>query len=192
MRYERRLRLQDDPDQVREALRAYYLGEDYREARADERGFVFERAGGRLSRFGSRVENLPTLVTVRLGALSSSESEAVSCLVIFDYDIAAKWRLVTRIDYLFFKLEVDGFSHYLDTGFRRSPSQRLAPVRSPVAAAVGLNAAVSTVLVASVGILAGFHPGVTIAVAAVVALVNLVSILGFADIVIEGMESLVE
>ena len=51
-----------------------------------------------------------------------------------------------------------------------------------------MNFLISTLLVATLGVVAGFHLWITVSVAAVVALLNFVSILGFAEILVEGME----
>jgi hypothetical protein len=189
MKIERRIDAFGDEDFIREGIRAYFLGEGYTEARSGEEGpqhFVAAPRGLE-AKLASRIEKIAREVVVRLGPLRGADEPRSVWL---DYEVTSAWRLITRLDLVFFRLEAKHLSHYLQTGLREDTVRRLDRVRRPVSTAVMVNVVVAALLVALVGRVAGFSLPLLIGAAVIVALVNLISIVGFADLIVEGMEEL--
>ena len=189
MKVEHRVDAHGEAEFIREGVRAYFLGEGYRESDGGpDAAQVFAiRPGGLDAALASRIEKLPREVTVRMGP-ERTVDEARS--VWLEYDVASSWRLVTRLDLVFFRLEARHLETYLERGTRGDTVARLDRVRRPVGIAVMVNVVVAALLVAFIGRLVGFSLPLLVGAAVIVALVNLVSIVGFTDLIVEGMESL--
>lgn len=188
MKVERRIEARGDDESLREGVRAYFLGEGYEELSDGEGAQEFRRVPtGFSAHLASRIESLPRRVTVRRGP---ERGEDLPRSLWLTYEVSAGWRLITRLDLIYFTLEARHLTRYLDSGHRGDTSERLDRLRRPVGTAVLVNVVVASLLVAVIGRLVGFPLPLLVGSAVVVALVNLVSIVGFADLVIEGMDRL--
>ncbi|MCA9320304.1 MAG: hypothetical protein KDB53_06200 [Planctomycetes bacterium] len=134
---------------------------------------------------GTRVERLPIRLEIRL-----SETRPDQTLATFEWDLRAPLHIVSRMDSLYFDLVNADAQHYLHTGICRDAADRLGHLRRPVMTAVFMNVIISTVLVVATGRMAGFPYWAIIVAALCVAFLNLGSILGFADLVIERVLAL--
>lgn len=190
MHLTRALILEGEDEDVREAVRAYWLGEGYTEGRTEPRALIFHRLGGVADALLSRIERVAANVVVRLGESMPDENGRPRIMVTVSWRLLSRIRVVTRIDALYVELEIDGLRRYVERGVRPATADRLARLRRPVSTAVMVNLFMSVVLVGAVGLVADLGLGATCAVAAGVALINVISILGFADVVVEGMESI--
>lgn len=188
MHVKRTLVLDGPEGDVREALRAYWSGEGYVEERAEPRAFIFHRPGGFAAALTSRIERIPASVVIRLGGGRPGDGGSARTIVTVSWRLLSRLRLVTRLDRLFVELEIEGLRDYVASGRRPAVAERLHPVRSPVSTAVTVNLVMSIVLVGAVGLVGGLGFLATAAVAVSVGMINVISILGFADIVVEGME----
>ena len=154
-------------------------------------GRISARRGRRgLASWVARIENLPARMGIRLGDVSGEDG--LRCVVALEVEVDTRFRLVTRVDRLHYELEIRNIVEHVRHGTRPAPGDQLAPLRRPIAAAVLANAIISTALIVSVAFVAGLPAGATALVAAGVVLVNTVSIVGFADVVAEGMEAVLD
>ena len=174
----------------REAIRAYFLGKGFQETAAAEDRIALAKTASLVERLGTRIENLNTCIEVQVQP--SAKIDLVESIVTLDFDIGARFRLLSRMDFIYFDLEVVDLVHYVETGARRDLSRRLDCVRRPVAVAVIVNTILSAALVAAIGTFAAVGPLTTISVAVAVGLINFVTIMGFAEVIVEGMEDVLE
>ncbi|MEZ6194916.1 MAG: hypothetical protein R3F20_04180 [Planctomycetota bacterium] len=194
MKVERRISAGGDRESILEGVRAYFLGEGYAARSSDEGDtgpdLALERrpsVGTRL--LSSRIETLPCVLEVRLGPEREDVDERSVWLV---WTVSAPWRILTRMDALYFRLESAHLDGYLRTGRRADTLEKLGRLRRPISVAIGVNVVVTAALIALVGTLVGFGVPVVVTLALLVSLVNVVSIVGFADLIVEAMEHIVD
>ena len=176
---------------LHEAARAAFLGEGFEiEGAADGRVMQFKRDSGWLASFGWRVEKMRQHARVEVAEGLEGEDGGPRTHLAISWEIDTRFHFVSSVDLLYFELAFEDLEHYLRTGQRRSSTARLDLVRRPVVVAVLLNIFVSTVLIALVGRMTSMNTGLLFGVAMVVALLNLGAIMGFADVIVDGMRRL--
>ena len=176
-------------DDVVEGVRAFYVGDGFRAATEDDDVLVFERLGSIRGDFGFDPSKSRGEVTVELEEVLDDLGD-VGVVVRVMGSTRAMLRFSTRLDELYYRLQTQALERYLRTGVRESAARQMHSVRRPIAIAVLVNIVFAVTVVVVVGGLASFSPPLIALLALVVAFVNTTSIIGFADVVIEGMESL--
>ena len=170
-------------------LREFLSELGYVERAVEDGRLEFERPAAPLGFLGYKIEELHTRLAVR-HAPSRGDSRGEGTVVTLDYEVAKRFRLVTRLDSLYFELEMDDLRLFVERGIRRIPASRIRDVRTPVAMAAMSNTLLSAALVAAACVLIGFGFWTMVLVGIGVAMINLVSIVGFADLIVDGMTRL--
>ena len=168
-----------------ETVADFLLERGWQEEVSGERRMVFIRPFHFSSWFGWRVEELPARLDLRWAEREGGAGDET--LVTLDFQIVSRFRLWSHLDQLWFDLEIEALHHFLETGIRVETIPALDRVRRPVATAVIVNVVASAALVTAAGVVIDFGLGATMLIAAAVALINYVTILGFADLVVDGM-----
>ncbi len=176
-------------DHIREGTRAYFLGENYTELQIDKEQLRFCKHGAVKVAMNSKIESLPTVLDVRLIPQVDRDGHDLVVLTL-NYEVKMKFRLVSRIDTLFFDLETEALQEYLETGKRSFDVGRLNDVRNPIAITAFGNALLTAFLIGAAGLLIGAKAHVIFPIALGISLITYVSIIGFADIIVDGMDQL--
>ncbi len=171
-----------------EALRAWYLGRGWRVREEGESRLEFSRPFRIKGLVGWRIEDLAAALEVRWARREGNERAEV--MISVEYRVDARFRLWSHLDHLYFQLEVEALGHYLRTGRRLDPTIELDRVRRPVAVAVMLNVVTAAALTTAAAIVIDLGLVAAMLISFGVALINFVSILGFADLVVSGMDDL--
>lgn len=178
-----RLRVPRDPADTVGEVRRYLEGGGYR-VEGSER-LVAVRGTG-LRRFWSqKVEDWPTRLEVRPVGLTGGGTG-----LLLHYQVRTSLRLVGSLEQAILEAEAALIQQHLETGRAPTLSAAVAPVRRPVAVAVGVNALLAVLVVCLVGALAGQPPLLVMMVALAVALLNSLTISAFADLLVDGARRL--
>ncbi|MFT7619278.1 MAG: hypothetical protein ACI97A_002928 [Planctomycetota bacterium] len=189
MQVSKSLSIHGDLDTVREGVRAYFLGEGYEEDRCVDIELQFSKPGVWQGVFGYRIEQVGANVTIDLMPHETDANGPIVVLAI-RYDVKTRFRLLSRLDGLYFELELEALVRYLDTGMRPSVAGRLDDIRTPIAITAMSNTILTGALVATAGLLIQVELSTVLPIVFGVSLINFVSIVGFADIVVDGMDRL--
>lgn len=173
-------------DDLMQRIRAFLSGEGYVETNVAVAAAAFVRPGRRLA---SRIEKLPRRLEVELSGGPDVDPTTPRGIWL-RYACPTPLRLPTRIDATFFRLEAESLDHFLRRGTRIDAAARLDVLRKPIGFVVAANVLTGSVIVASAGRLAGFPLGVILATTIAVALLNVIAIVGFADVVVGAMDEL--
>ncbi len=174
---------------VCEGVRAYFLGSGYEEFSYGEHRLEFRKRKSWRSSFGYRIEQVPANLTIDLVPWQRSNGEPSVRLAV-SYDVKTKFRLLSRLDSLYFEMELEDLEGYLETGKRRRVAGELDEVRTPIAMTAISNTLLTGALVATAGLLVRMQLSTVVPIAVGVSLINFVSIVGFADIIVDGMDRL--
>ncbi len=179
MIHDRPLRLPLPPDAARDALAAALATMGFSAAREGEMRFSRGRAWNAL--FGFRIEACPTELTIGL-----AEAPDGGTATRFHYEIRAPFRLGDAVHRMYLDLESETAVRRAAGATAVSPAEAIKPLRDTIRTAIAVNIVVCSVLVGGVGVLAGF-PLLWVALAGVaVALVNVLTIASFADLLLHG------
>lgn len=145
-------------------------------------GGAYQRGSKSLGWTSLRIENWPTQLQVHLRSTGSTE-----WLLSLRYDIRTGLHLVGSLDHLALRTEVSLLERTLQNVRVETLEEALAPVRRPVFWAVNANMLLAVLVVLWVGRMGNFPIGAVLAVAIIVALLDGLVILTFADLLLAGL-----
>jgi hypothetical protein len=168
-------------DSAREGVRLFFSGGGY-EPIDDAAGALRFRRGSRWQRLLSlRIEEWPTTLRVLLFDVSGQAT-----VVLLRYEVRTGLHLVGALDRAVLEAEAALLEDYLVTGRRRILADEIAPLRRPVLVATLLNMVIAVAVITWIGVM-GDYPLPWVAVAAgIVAFLDGVVIMAFADLLLEG------
>ncbi|MCB9831553.1 MAG: hypothetical protein H6807_03690 [Planctomycetes bacterium] len=177
-----------DPARAAEMARLWLEGRGWRLRSQEGERSAFSRPFTFRGLLGWRIEDVAGRLDLRIAPrLGGDEGDL---LVAVDYRIDARFRLWSHLDHLYFQLEGEALERLLNGGVDVDPTPVLDQVRRPVAIAVILNVVTSAALATAAGLVIDLSLLACILVSLGVALINFVSILGFADIIVSGMDDI--
>ena len=157
----------------------------FRESGSTDRCLRFLR-GSRLQRLLTlRIERWPTELTVILYGEGHQETGLV-----LRYHVTTGFHLVGALEKAILESEAAVLQEFLTSGRVRTVESVVGSSRRPVMVAVMLNAVLASVVVAAIGLLAGYDPVAVGLVAIVVGLLDGLTITAFADIMVDGARAL--
>lgn len=170
-------------DSALEGVRLFFSGGGYRQLDDGIGALRFER-GSRWQRLLSlRIEEWPTTLRVLLFDVSEEETG-----VLLRYEVKTGLHLVGALDKSVLEAEAALLEDYLLTGRRRNLADEVAPIRRPVLVATLLNMVIAVAIITWIGVMGDFPlPWVAVA-AGIVAFLDGVVIMAFADLLLEGSQ----
>ncbi len=175
---------------VRDSMRAALTDSGWREVGEDgDQVLRFERPRRWRSLFSYRIEDLGVQARVETRDIDRGEDGRWT-RVVLGFSVHTRFRLVSHLDLIYFKLLAEELERSAAAGQIQSMEQRLDNVRTPVAMAALSNVLLTSGLVAAAGLLLQLRWSSVLLLALGVSVINFVSIVGFADIIVEGMDKL--
>ncbi len=172
-------------DPAREGTRLFFTGGGYRpndDGTAEPLQYV---RGSRWKRvFSLRIEQWPTTLHVLLFDISDEETG-----VLLRYEVRTGLHLIGALDKATLEAEAALLEDYLLTGRRRNLGNEIASVRRPVIVATFLNMAIAVAVITWIGVMGNFPLHWVAIAAVVVAFLDGVVIMAFADLLLEGARS---
>lgn len=185
MKVELVFRTPGSPDSALEGVRLFFAGHGYRQVEEVGSGLVFER-GSRLQRLLSlRIEEWPTVLRVLVFDVSDVEAG-----VLLRYDVSTGLHLVGTLDHSVLEAEAALLEDYLLTGRRRDLTDEVAPLRRPILVATVLNMVIAIVIITWIGVMGDFPLHWVAVAAGIVAFLDGIVIMAFADLIVEGARRL--
>ena len=172
-------------DSAVEGVRLFFAGQGYEQAEDVSSGLDFRR-GSRIQRVLSlRIEEWPTSLRVLVFDVSETETG-----VLLRYHVRTGLHLVGALDNAILEAEAALLEDYLLTGRRRDLATEVATLRRPVLVATLMNMVVAVAIITWIGVVGDFElPFVAIA-AGVIAFLDGIVIMAFADLIVEGARRL--
>ena len=181
-----RFRLSQSSDAVREGVRSFLTEECGYELVEESPQSILFRRGSRMKRALSlRIENWPTRLSVGL-----YEAGTEGTGIVLGYTIDTGIHLVGTLERSIIEAEAALLQRFLTTKERFALAPAVAPTRRPVAIAVMMNATLAVVVVAVIGLMAGYPPLTVGVVALLVGVLDAITITAFADLLVEGARKL--
>lgn len=172
-------------DSALEGVTPFFTGGGYEQIEGGGDGALHYVRGSRWQRVLSlRIEKWPTTLRVLLFDISEEETG-----VLLRYEVQTGLHLVGALDKAALEAEAALLEDYLLTGRRRDLADEVAPLRRPVLVATMLNMVIAVAIITWIGVMGDFPlPWVAVA-AGVVAFLDGVVIMAFADLILEGARS---
>ena len=181
MKAEFRFRTASSVDLAREGVRLFLLGSGWSQS-SDEAGSLSFTRGSALRRLTSlKVEQWPTTLRVLFVEIDRGQTG-----VMLRYEVRTGAHLVGTLERGVLETEAVLLEEHLVSGIRRDLDQTVAPLRRPVIIATGLNMTLAVVVVAWVGMVGQFPAVWVILAATLIAFLDGVVIMAFADLLVEG------
>ncbi len=170
------------PSLAHDGVRLFFLGAGYVQVDDSAGVLCFQRGSGLRRMTSLKVERWPT--TLRVVLLEVAPDQATG--VLLRYEVKTGLHLVGALDRAVLEAEAALLEDHLATGRRRDLGEAVAPLRRPVLTATCLNMLLAVLVIAWIGVVGEFPVAWVIVAAAVIAFLDGVVIMAFADLLVEG------